>query len=304
MFMSEHIDRNMAKLASYIKEVDMRFAERLETAYRTVSKMDSCRIVRLSGPTCSGKTTAAEMLMRKFARDGKRAITVSIDDFFYDTDILLKLSKDRGTNEIDYDSVDTIDLAELGRFIEEIFVSDEVHCPIFDFSCGKRTGYRVFKIGSDDVFIFEGIQAVYPEVSDLLREHLSVGLFIAPLSPILTEFHTFDPNEIRLLRRLVRDHNFRNTPASFTFELWDGVRKNEEKSIFPYVDTCECLIDSTLQYEIGVLRPYLEGILSPIIENNDSPWRSSALKIIESVSGVAPIPSALVPADSLYKEFV
>ena len=293
---------NIIRMEAIIREYDRAFDKKLETVAEDILEKKDIRLVRLSGPTCSGKTTAAAMLVRTFEKAGKRAITVSIDDFYFDTHILKSNSKKKGVDGIDYDSVDTIDLDDLSRFVEEIFESDEVHCPIFDFTSGKRTGYRAIKIGKDDIFIFEGIQVVYPEITDMFSKHSSAGIFIAPMTDIITDDKKIMPNELRLMRRLVRDYKYRNTDPRFTFDLWKNVRENEERAIFPFVDTCEYKVDSTMPYELGVLRPYLEEILKDV--KKEEPCYAKSQEILSSIKNVEIISDTLIGADSLYKEFV
>lgn len=293
---------NIMRIEEIIKEYDRAFDLKLEAVAKDILSRKDVRLIRLSGPTCSGKTTAAAMLVRAFEKEGKRAITVSIDDFYFDTDILKSNSKKKGVDGIDYDSVDTIDLDDLSRFVEEIFDSDEVHCPIFDFSSGRRTGYRAIKIGKDDIFIFEGIQALYPEITAMFSKHSSAGIFIAPMTDIVSADKKITPNELRLMRRLVRDYKYRNTDPRFTFEMWKNVRKNEEISIFPYVDTCEYKVDSTVPYELGILRPYLENILNDI--KKEEPCYELAVEILSWVKDSEAISDKLIGEDSLYKEFV
>ena len=154
------------------------FFERLDAVANAVCTSDRVRLLRLSGPTCSGKTTAANLLRSRFAEMGKNLHLVSIDDFYYDKDYLHARSGSSESEEVDYDSVHTIDLDALKDFTEEIFTQERSHCPVFDFKAGKRVSYRLMESGPDDVFIFEGIQAVYPEVTDICESngHSSVGI--------------------------------------------------------------------------------------------------------------------------------
>ena len=294
--------RKLLEMKSLIDKCDGSFAVRLENIATDILSKKDVRLIRLSGPTCSGKTTAAAMLTHVFADHSKRVVTVSIDDFYIDTHILLRNSKEKGLNNIDYDSAETIDLSELGRFVSEIFESEEVHCPVFDFKIGRRSGYRTLSVGKNDIVIFEGIQAVYPEVTAMFEGHSSVGIFISPISSLNTGEHTIHPNEIRLMRRLVRDYKYRNTSPILTFKLWEGVRTNEERAIFPFVDNSEYKVDSTMPYELGVLRPYLEHILTPIT-NSDFGF-DLAQRILSLIAEIETVPDYLLGEDSLYKEFV
>ena len=297
IFMSEY---NWTREAVHACEA--RFATRLSEIAEALGGRETLRVCTLTGPTCSGKTTAARMLVSRLAEYGKRMHVVSIDDFYYPTEYLRRISKEKGLDGIDYDSADTIDLVALEDFTEEIFSSSTVHCPIFDFRHGKRTGYRELSVDENDIFLFEGIQAAYPEVTALLDAHGSAALYIAPHTPIVTAEHTFLPDEIRLLRRIVRDENFRQTSAEFTMGMWESVRRNEEEHIFPYVRAEHLRIDSTMPYEIGILRPFLERALGSVSPN--SPHRAEAERILTSVQSVPIIDASWIADDFLYREFI
>ena len=140
--------------------------------------------------------------------------------------------------------------------------------PIYDFKLGKQSGMRTIPVDDSDVFIFEGIQAVYQNFLDLIKDYSSTSVFICALEGIDLEGTVFEPNEVRLMRRIVRDYYKRGTDASKTFVLWETVRENEEKNIFPSASTAEFTINSTMPYEIGMLKPYLELILGEMDVND------------------------------------
>jgi len=293
-------DKHSKKAKQQIVQAEQQFADCLEKLAEEIAQRRELRLLRLVGPTCSGKTTAAELLGECLARRGKRLHTISIDDFYYDKELLHARAK----GKVDYDSVKTIDLPALRRFLEELRTKESSHCPIFDFKEGKRIGYRTMACGADDLFLFEGIQVLYPEVTALFEAagYPSEAIYIAPLTPVRTDGVTVEPNELRLLRRLVRDHKKRNTPPEQTFSLWEGVRSNEEDSIFPYVDACTYRISSSMSYELGILAPHLRRILSQIAA--DSPYAAQAHDILQKIEGIEPLSDTLLPEHSLYREFV
>ena len=295
-------DKKIQKFAEWIKLCEDRFSEQFFGIAEDICKNRGLRIVRLYGPSCSGKTTAARLLIDMFASLGKKAHLVSIDDFYFDRDVLLEKSKAKGLKGLDYDSPDTIDTEELHRFAEEIFFSNEVHCPVFDFKTGCREGYKTLSVDENDIFIFEGIQACYPEVKQMLSEHGSASIFIAPLKSVRSGESEFAPNRLRLMRRLVRDFHFRNSSPEFTFGLWKSVRDNERKNIFPYADESDYRVDSAMPYEVGVLKPFLIDVLSGIGE--DSEYFDKSKQILASVADVEIIPDELILEGYLYKEFV
>ena len=287
----------------WISACEKDFSSRLDGIAEKLCR-EGWKLIRLSGPTCSGKTTAANLLIDRFAKMGKRLHLISIDDFYFDKKILHATAADPASGKVDYDSVKTIDLDALDHFIDDIFSKEESECPIFDFKAGKRIGYRTLESGKDDVFVFEGIQAVYPEVTALIEAsgHDSIGVYIAPERTLEAGDERFAPNELRLLRRLVRDYNFRGTAPDFTFGLWQGVRANEEAHIFPYAKDCACRIDSTMPYELGVLKPYLERILPTVPTDSDN--YPKAERILAKIKDIEPISDTLIGENSLYQEFI
>ena len=134
-----------------------------------------------------------------------------------------------------------------------------------------------------------------------LRDLLAANRDIHPARLMVGDV-LFEPNEIRLMRRIVRDRKFRRTEADFTFRLWQSVRENEEKNIFPFVSDCKYSIDSTMPYEIGILKPHLKQALENIGE--DSEFFSERENMLKKIRGVLSLPDTLIPEGSIYKEFV
>jgi uridine kinase len=287
---------------AFIQGCENGFELQLERVVETILSLGPIKIITLAGPTCSGKTTAANMIIKRLCRAGKQTHLVSIDDFFFDRERLLKMSKDKGLEIPDYDSIDTIDFEALKQFVAEVLNGREAHCPLFDFKLGIRSGYKLVQAGKDDVFLFEGIQTIYPEISDVLMKENAVSIYISPESKIKVADTVFNPCEIRFMRRLVRDYNRRGMMPEATFEIWESVRTNEDKNIFPYAKNCMHHIDSTMAYEIGVLAPHLKNILSKI--TSDSKYYKKANEILEKISHVTSISDKYISEDSLYKEFI
>lgn len=293
---------------SFIRRCDRKFDKRLEeVAEGILAKRDasgkSVRIVALAGPSCSGKTTAAKKLSSVFNAAGKNAITVSIDDFYFNRQTLLSRSKD-GT--IDFDSPDTIDFEELRKCVEAIFsdVPRAVEIPVYDFVSGTRSGVNVIPEDPerDDIYIFEGIQAFYPNVQSLFEGHCTSSVFISAESPLRVGGTVVDGNQIRFLRRLVRDYAKRDATAQYTFNLWNSVRDNEEKNIYPNVGIADFRIDSTMNYDISMLRPFAESILAGV--PSDDPFRPVSERILGSLGNAGTVSPEYLAKDSLYHEFV
>lgn len=290
-----------AALARLVRAGDAAFEARLAALAGDILADPSIRLLGLTGPTCSGKTTAAAMLTRSLEAHGRAVHIISIDDFYYSQDILRRVSREKGRTETDYDSPDTIDLEFMRACTLSLLSGRETRMPRFNFRTGQRENGEILRPASRDIFLFEGIQILYPRVDELLRQEGYFSFCVCPVSAIETGGETFLPNEIRLMRRLVRDVIYRAAAPSFTFSIWNSVRENEEQNIFPYIGTCNRAIDSVMPYEIGLLKPYLERFLTP---EGTGPYREEAASILAGLANVQPVPADLIGADSLYKEFI
>jgi len=288
--------------AEFVARCEDVFEARLQSVADAICADPSVRLVALSGPSCSGKTTTANKLISELSEHGKTVHVVSIDDFYYDKEYLHARTAEDPNVEIDYDSVDTIDLPALTECVREIFADETTLVPRFDFKQGKRVGYVEIDPSDDEIYIFEGIQAIYPEITSLFAEYNSKSIYICAESGLDFGDIRFEPNEIRMLRRIVRDYNFRDSSPEFSMYLWKSVRENEDKNIFPYVSDVDMRIDSTMPYEINMLKPYLEDILAKMPENNE--FIETARSIIEKVKDIRPISREYLRENSLYYEFI
>ena len=287
---------------NFIDESDAKFDELLSIAARKVFSGDE-KIIGLTGPTCSGKTTAANKLKSIVESMGKRMQVISLDDFFKDEFSTQEIDRDStDADGLDFDSPDTLDMPLLTEFVHDLFSKGRATKPIFDFKTGTRPEYYEVVRHDDDVFVFEGIQVLYPDVVKLLGSEGSKTLLVCPKSAISIGDVTFEPNEIRLMRRIVRDKNFRDTNAGFTIALWESVRRNEENNIFPNVDENCIIVDTTHPYEINILKPYLLEALKHIAPGNK--YYETRLNIEKKLCGIEGAQSELIGKNSLYKEFV
>jgi uridine kinase len=301
---SNSVFNNAEEVKNFVRKCEENFEFQLQETVNSICLKEKRPFITLAGPTCSGKTTAAKKIVELLKERFIDANIISIDDFYYDTKKLKELSYQKGMTSIDYDSIDTIDVDDLERFVEE--VSDpnakEVHSPIFDFNHGKRVGYRPIKCSENSVFIFEGIQALYPRIQEILSDRILTNIYICTQSSIEVSGKVFEPNDIRFLRRLVRDYKFRSTSPEFTFQIWNNVRKNEDESIFPYAELCEIKIDSVFACEISLLKPYLVKILSELKGNKA--YGKAAEDILNKISDIEIIKEEYISKDSLYREFI
>ncbi len=293
-------DRDEQK--QFVRYWDHDLAKHIENTARMVSKIPNLRFLGLTGPTCSGKTTAAQILTDYLEKHGRRVHVISLDDFYYEKSYLQQRAAADPDIEIDYDSEETIDIDLLSEKISSLMNNDPTDLPRFDFPTGLRVKGETVDPDPTDLFLVEGIQVLYPRVDAILRSATYRSIYICASSAIEIAGECFVPNEIRLLRRLVRDYHFRASAPEFTFYLWQSVRANEEKNIFPYAQSCDYFIDSTMPYEIGMLKPYLETLFQKMPHDNAF-WKD-AEKILQKLVGITPVSGEFIIENSLYKEFI
>lgn len=288
------------EIKRYIADCEARFACQLEAAgrYAVTHGRD---ILTLCGPTCSGKTTAAALLGKTFADMGRRLHVVSIDNFYYSREYLRLRSLRQGKG-VDYDSPDTIDIDCFANAVRAIAARGRVELPVYDFKEGRRTSALQIECTKEDVFLFEGIQAVYPALTKYLAPYGYCSLFISVEQSLLAGTTIFDPREIRFLRRLVRDFQFRGAGAQFTFSLWPSVCKNEDEHIYPNLSGCHFRIDSLMPYEIQVIKPYVLSVLSDLSVMGE--YKNQADRILHKLSAVESIDERFVPQNSVFREFI
>ncbi len=284
---------------AYVALCEAAFEAALDDAVQRLLAIPACRIVLLSGPTCSGKTTTAKKLISEFSERGKTVAVISIDDFFYDRAVLIDRAKG---GRIDFDSPTTIDMEALSLAVSDILGGRTARLPRFDFRTGRREGYTEVACDENTVYLFEGIQAIYPEVTGLFAGHRTASVCTFAERGIRLGNEAFDRTELRLLRRLVRDYNFRGASPAFTLSLWESVRDNEEAHILPYIGSVDVRIDSTLGYEVSALKPYLLPLFAQL--PRDHAFYPEGQRITSILKRIDEISKTYIPPTSVYREFL
>jgi uridine kinase len=287
---------------NFIMEAEERFESELDRVARAIRDEEGLKVVTLSGPSCSGKTTTAATLIRDWGRDGQRVRLISIDDFFRDRDDLYAEAKAEGLDEPDFETVRAIDFELLQECVENISHDGIVRQPVFEFTLGRRTGFDEFCAADYDVVLFEGIQAIYPEVTALFKHYRHKSIFVSVADDITIGGIYFSRRKVRFLRRLVRDYTYRAASPEYTFQLWRNVARNEDKNILPYEDNADVKFNSLLPYELFVIKPFALPLLYALPK--DSEFRYEADGIIEKLEKLETIDSAYVPDLSVFREFI
>lgn len=293
------IPRSRAELTELMRENENAYQDSLKDALEFILSADQ-RIITLAGPSCSGKTTTADYLVDGLQKHGKHVKLLSIDDFFRE-----RKSERLAVGQIeDLDSVNAIDLDYFEICIDRLANGRTAMLPTFDFTKGVRSAVTPYIPQENDIYLFEGIQAVYEEITKLLDPLGRSSIFINVESDIITPKCTFPKIEIRLIRRLLRDRLFRSAHCEFTLFQWSSVRENEERSILPHADSSDLRINSAVPYEMLLYAARLPVFLDETPMS--SKYYDAAAQIKEKLLTLYPNPldEELIPNDSLLREFI
>lgn len=265
-----------------------------------IIKNKEIKMILITGPSSSGKTTTSKKLSLFLRSKGLKPLPISIDDFMINT-------KDRVLNESgepEKERISIIDTNLFNKKISELLASKEVNLPRFNFETGlQETSDKKIKMEEKSVLIVEGIHAFNPELTEMIPDKNKFKLFISPLTPLNIDNHNmFKWFDNRLLRRVVRDNRSRGTSASETLKMWKNVRKVEEEDVLPYIKDADEIFNTSLVYELGVLKTYAEPLLFSVREDDEN--YDEAIRLINLFRVILGIPSEEVPNDSIIREFI
>ncbi len=291
------------KMKDFIKTSEYKFERSIrETALRMMDKGE-IDIIALCGPSCSGKDTTSKRLKEFFLETGKNVAVLTVDNYFKNRDAVAEREGIlEGDIKPDYESANSLRLDELADTIDCIKNKKLAEVPIYDFVKGSSLKRSLMDFRRTDIVIIEGIQVVYPEVSSLLSGCKTLSMFINVPEKVVVNGEEYSHEEIRLIRRMVRDRRERSANAKLTTILWEGVLENEHKNIFPNVPSDSYCIDTFLPYELSVLK----NSYCKLCEELDADWTyaGKALEIVKKLDGVEAVSERAVPATSLLREFV
>ncbi|MBQ6569784.1 MAG: nucleoside kinase [Clostridia bacterium] len=258
------------------------------------------KLVMLAGPSSSGKTTTANMITRALNKMGSNAFRVSLDDFFLGKDKAPKL-KDGSQ---DYESINAIDIPLMQKCLMTLLDEGKCDLPVFNFKTQLPDTEKVnhIELGENDVVIVEGIHALNPAVTSCFPDSKLIKIYIS-VKQGMVEGNTdvISAVDMRLIRRLVRDYQFRGSDAQRTFEMWNQVRIGERLYIDPYKRLADITINSIHIYEPCILKKYALPILSEI--SPESEFFDKAKSLADGLEMFIDIPLSLVPETSLLREF-
>lgn len=261
---------------------------------------DNIKIILITGPSSSGKTTTANKLGMFLQSKGKVPHSISLDDYFFDR---VDTPKGKDGKE-DYESVSAIDSNLFKEKIMALLEGKSVRLPRYDFMTGeKELCKEEIKLHKEDILIIEGLHTFNEKIVGVLPQKNLYKIYLSPLTVLNIDNHNrIRTTDNRLVRRMVRDNRGRGYDASKTLASWPKVRKGEEEYIFPYQDNADVVFNTSLIYELAVLKIYVEPLLFGI--SQEDPNYPEALRIINLFRSVLSIPSEEVPQDSILREFI
>ena len=278
------------KIVQIAEEIDRRFHR----------EKDPVRIVLITGPSSSGKTTFCKRLSIQLLACGLRPISFSTDDYFVNRVDTPKLPN----GDYDFDNIETVEYALLEDHLLRLMQGERVEIPEYNFVTGKREwNGKKLKLGSDTVLIIEGIHALNPLLTKKIPDVLKYKVYISALTSISLDDHNWIPvRDNRLLRRIIRDYNKGAYTAQQTIAQWKNVLDAENQWIVPYQESADVMFNSALNIEFAVLRTHAEIILSSVPKN--CPEYAEAHRLLKFIHFFLPVSDKEIPPTSIMREFV
>ena len=288
--------------AGWLAQCDREYQGKVERAAdKILSNLKDSPIVLLSGPSGSGKTTSAMKIQQELERRGVRSHTVSMDNYFVTVDPRTAPRTPEG--DIDYESPRCLDMELLDQHFTLLSQGEEIVVPKYEFTRQMRDTSRgvPLRLGRDEIAIFEGIHALNDEIAG--RHPEATRFYLSARSNVLEgETLRFKGTWMRLVRRAVRDYNFRGSSLAATLAMWANVRRGEKLYISPFKGKADIVFDSSLPYEVSVMRHYAQPLREAIPQENVR--RQEMLDLVAAFDAFTPIAPELVARDSLLREFI
>ena len=260
---------------------------------------ESIRLICIAGPSSSGKTTFANRLRIELLSRGIKPLRISMDDYYKDR-VDTPLDED---GKPDFESADALDIATFNQNLADLIAGLEVDLPKYDFKQGKRVKGRTISVPLDQPIIIEGIHALNERLTSSIPAHQKFKIFIAPQSQINIDNHNpLSLTDLRLLRRIVRDHQFRNSSALDTIAMWPSVRKGEFKWIYATQEGANYVFNSFSDYELSIMKKYAMPLLEKI--DNESEYFPIVERLIRMLKFFDDLPDQWIPCNSIIREFI
>ena len=265
-----------------------------------IANRKGVKMVLISGPSSSGKTTTCKRLSIQLLANGMRPIGISLDDYFVDRELTPK----DASGDYDFESLYALNIPLLNEQMNALFAGEEVELPKYNFQSGKseKSG-RKLRLQGNEILVVEGIHALNPELTAQIPEEQKYKVYASALTTILLDSHNYIPTtDSRLLRRIIRDCKYGGVSAQETIRRWPSVRAGENKWIFPFQENADAMFNTAMIFELAAIKTQAEPLLEQVPECADE--YSEAYRLLKFLRYIRPITNKQVPPTSLLREFL
>lgn len=296
--LSELVSKRKANDFINITEV---FQQRCISEIATqIQSRGKVRLVLIAGPSSSGKTTSAKKLALELEAIGYRPKVISLDNYYVGRE---SNPKDENGN-YDYECLEALDIELINNNLVDLLDGKVVDIPSYNFTLGTREYKgKTMQLGESDILIMEGIHGLNDRLTPLVKSEYKFKLYLSALTQLnMSEHNRISTSDNRLIRRIVRDNNFRGKSAAETISMWDSVRRGERLHIFPFQNNADAILNTALDYELSVLKIYAEPLLRCITPSQRE--YSEACRLLRFLDAFPLIPAEAVPTRSIIREFI
>ncbi len=288
------------KASSLIKISEALHEKKLAEIAERIKSAGNIKLVLIAGPSSSGKTTTSKRLCVQLAVVGLKPVQISLDNYFVNR---VDTPKDEN-GEYDFECLEALDYKKFNEDMIDMMAGKTVELPVYSFEKGERIYKGDFMTAEPDtVFVVEGIHGLNPKLSEMIPNNRKFKIYVSALTQLNIDSHNrIQTTDNRLLRRIIRDYQYRHYSAEDTLKRWPGVRRGEDKNIFPFQEEADVMFNSALPYELGVIKNYVEPVLGSVCET--SPEYSEAQRLIKLLTYFKEIPVNEIPPTSILREFL
>jgi uridine kinase len=294
------INKQTSMLINVAEALHDKYISRISDEITARYHEGGARVILIAGPSSSGKTTTTKRLAIQLTTNLLKPQMISLDNYFVNRE---DTPKDID-GDYDYESLYALDLKQFNSDLNRILNGEEVELPTYNFELGQRQYLgNTIKLEENGILLMEGIHGLNPELTAQIDERMKFRVYVSALTTLTLDEHNWVPTtDNRLLRRIIRDYKYRGASALDTIRRWPSVRRCEERWIFPYQENADATFNSSLLFELGVMKEYGEEILKQV--PRDVPEYAEAYRLSKFLSYFAPIGDKNIPSTSLLREFL
>ncbi|MBE6022720.1 MAG: nucleoside kinase [Cellulosilyticum sp.] len=265
-----------------------------------IAERKNVKLVMIAGPSSSGKTTTAKRLCIQLKVNGLKPHVISIDDYFVNRD---QTPRDE-YGEYDFEALEAIDIELFNQHMNALIRGETVEVPSFNFVLGKREYHgKYIHLEEDEVLVIEGIHGLNEKLSYAIPKENKFKIYVSCLTQLNIDEHNRIPTtDTRLIRRMIRDNQYRGTEPEKTLAIWASVRRGENKNIFPFQEEADAMLNTVLIYELAALKALAEPLLFRVPRT--SPYYSEVKRMLKFLEYFLPMDISEIPSNSLLREFV